>query len=78
MPLYEYLCQDCGSRFDVLRSMREVDAPAQCKSCLGKNTVRQLSVFFSKSASSGQAFGAAPSSGGCAGCSGGSCGTCHH
>jgi putative FmdB family regulatory protein len=76
MPIYEYLCQDCGAQFDMLRSMKDADEPARCKSCLGDHTKRQLSVFFSKSAD--RVASTASSSSGCGGCSGGSCGSCHH
>jgi putative FmdB family regulatory protein len=75
MPIYEYVCKDCGTRFDVLRSMKEADSPARCKNCLGERSTRQLSVFFSKSA---DRVATTTSSSGCAGCGGGSCGSCHH
>ncbi len=75
MPLYEYVCQDCGTRFDVLRSMKDADLPARCKSCHGDHSTRQLSVFFAKS---GEKAVAGTSSGGCGGCSGGSCASCGH
>ncbi len=73
MPLYEYLCQDCGSHFDALRSIKDADAPIHCKKCQGEHTSRQLSVFF---AQSGGKVVAGNSGGGCAGCGGGSCASC--
>lgn len=45
MPIYEYLCQDCGSKFEKL-VRRSADAGEQeCPSC-GKNHLKQeLSTF---------------------------------
>jgi putative FmdB family regulatory protein len=72
MPIYEYVCDDCGERYEriVLNKSTQVTCP-KCES--GKKTV-QLSVFAAPangSKSSGSSGGAAPS-GGC----GSSCG-CH-
>ncbi len=75
MPLYEYLCQECGTRFDTLRSMKDSDKPIGCTHCQSEQTIRQLSVFFAQSG--GKAL-AGTQGGGCAGCSGGSCGSCSH
>jgi putative FmdB family regulatory protein len=32
MPLYEYLCDDCG-RFEMMRRVSERDEPALCPEC---------------------------------------------
>ncbi len=74
MPIYEYLCSDCGVKFDAFRSMKDADEPITCKNCLGKNTKRALSVFFASS--EGRALTSKQK--GCSGCSGGSCSTCGH
>jgi putative FmdB family regulatory protein len=78
MPIYEYVCQDCGARFDILRSMKESDTPAPCNHCSGGHTTRQLSVFFAKSADRGAITTSSSGCSGCSSCSGGSCGSCHH
>ncbi len=75
MPLYEYVCLDCGLRFDALRSIREADDPIPCKSCESDHTSRCLSLFFANSG--GKAIAGA-SGGGCAGCAGGTCASCGH
>jgi putative FmdB family regulatory protein len=72
MPIYEYLCDDCGERYEriVMSKSTKVTCP-KCES--GKKTV-QLSVFAAPangSKSSNSSGGPAPS-GGC----GSSCG-CH-
>lgn len=74
MPIYEYVCQDCGERFELVRSMKDADVSTACKTCQGVNTIRQLSVFFANSGGRVVA-GSTP---GCSSCSGGSCATCGH
>jgi putative FmdB family regulatory protein len=74
VPVYEYVCQDCGSRFDALRPMRDADAPIACHECESEHTSRALSVFFAQS--DGRTV--AGRDGGCASCAGGSCATCRN
>jgi putative FmdB family regulatory protein len=45
MPLYEYYCADCRTKFETLRSMSQADDPIQCKSCQSLRTSRALSLF---------------------------------
>lgn len=33
MPVYEYLCSECGSDYTLLRSMAERDNPSYCPFC---------------------------------------------
>jgi len=73
MPVYEYICEDCGLEFDQLRSMEQADAPVPCEACGGKHTQRKLSVFFAQS--SGKAV-PGTAAGGCSGCAGGNCSAC--
>ena len=76
MPIYEYVCQDCGDKFDVLRSIKDADTPITCQKCTSNATKRAISVF---SAHSGCKIVAGNSSNdGCAGCAGGSCASCGH
>jgi len=74
MPIYEYICKDCGARFEILRSIKDADAIIPCKSCQGSQTQRALSVFF---AQSGSKIVAGGNTSGCAGCSSGSCSSCN-
>ncbi|MBI4201050.1 MAG: zinc ribbon domain-containing protein [Chloroflexi bacterium] len=71
MPIYEYVCPNCESKFEALRPMSD-GREARCPDC-GTESPRVLSVFaaFSKS-SEGQAVPVA--GGGCACAAGGSCG----
>lgn len=74
MPIYEYICNECGERFEILRSIREADSPVSCKRCDSIKTARAVSVFY---AQSGSRIIAGGKYGGCAGCSSGVCSSCH-
>jgi putative FmdB family regulatory protein len=73
MPIYEYVCKDCGYQFETIRMMKDADKQILCKSCLGENTTRAISIFYSKSDGNSVTSG-----GGCGGCGGGSCSSCGH
>ena len=78
MPLYEYYCPRCATKFELLRPMNRIDEPATCPSG-HRATSRTLSVFAStsKGGDSAMDFGdSMPSGGGCA-CGGGGCGCGH-
>jgi putative FmdB family regulatory protein len=74
MPIYEYICKDCGKRFEMIRSIKDADTRIPCKSCHSDHTQRAISVFF---AQSGSQIIAGGSNSGCAGCSSGSCSSCN-
>jgi len=75
MPIYEYLCNDCGDRFELLRPFSRADEAGTCPHCQGKaERIMSCCAVFSKSASG--ASTPLAGSGGCAGCSAGSCTTC--
>ena len=71
MPIYEYICEDCQTRFEkiVLNKQQEI----ACPKCAGKRNAIQLSVF---SAGNGSPAKSSGFSGGSGGCCGGSC-ACH-
>lgn len=73
MPIYEYVCLDCGDRFELIRSMKAADESATCENCESEHTSRLLALF--NAHSSGRVV-AGNHDGGCAGCSGGSCSCC--
>jgi putative FmdB family regulatory protein len=75
MPLYEYVCQDCGHRFELLRLMKDADTPAECLKCKSENIKRKLALFNAKS--EGRVV-VGNGGGSCAGCSSGSCASCGH
>jgi putative FmdB family regulatory protein len=45
MPIYEYICLDCETKFDALRSMSDADAPILCSNCESGQTSRTISLF---------------------------------
>lgn len=74
MPLYEYYCSDCSSRFELLVSHQHADDMV-CMKCHSEKVRRLLSVFAAPRGSS-EDIGSeemAPSMGSC-GCGGGGCG----
>lgn len=44
MPIFEYKCEECGSRFEKLVRNSEAGPPV-CPQCESPKTTRQLSVF---------------------------------
>jgi putative FmdB family regulatory protein len=53
MPLYEYHCRECGHTFEMLRSMKDADADAECPKCHSAEVERQFSTFASGGCSPG-------------------------
>ncbi len=47
MPLYDYLCRECGNTFEKLRSMKDADAGVECPECHSLKVERLLSTFSS-------------------------------
>ena len=76
MPLYEYACPSCATRFEALqRSFRET---ASCPSCGAPGAERLLSTFAMSSGGTGGARDAASAPRSMGGsCCGGGCGCAH-
>ena len=62
MPLFNYICRDCNSRFQLLKGVTAEEAEDKCPECGSSNIKRLMSNF--------------SISGGSAGDSGDSCPTC--
>ena len=45
MPIFEYLCQDCGSKFEKLVRRTADAAELECPSCGQKHLRQELSTF---------------------------------
>lgn len=43
MPIFEYLCKDCGQAFEKI--VPRYDSSADCIHCNSENVEKQLSVF---------------------------------
>lgn len=52
MPVFEYICRECGHRFEKL--VRGSNAP-DCPECHGRRLEKQLSVFAASVKSAGYA-----------------------
>ncbi|MGB9639285.1 MAG: FmdB family zinc ribbon protein [Anaerolineales bacterium] len=53
MPIFEFICSDCGHEFEeLLRSASEI-AQVRCESCDSPNVRKKLSLFASKSNAGG-------------------------
>ncbi len=71
MPIFEYLCKDCGKKFEALVYG---SAQAACPSCHGKKLEQQLSVFAVAAGGSKSAPASEAASLPCGtGCCGGAC-----
>lgn len=51
MPIYEYVCKDCGNEFEEL--IFSVDAPAPCPKCGSADTEKLMSACASRSDTGG-------------------------
>ena len=74
MPLYEYYCSDCKSKFELLVSRQHAD-DVVCMKCQSEKVRRLLSVFASpRTSDEDGSYEEMASSMGSCGCGGGSCG----
>lgn len=77
MPLYEYYCPDCETRFDALRNMSQADDPIACPECNGLQPRRVISLFAAVSRGEGGASHmVAGGNGGCSSCASHACSSC--
>ena len=58
MPIYEYVCERCGNRFELYRGFWQPDDEIECPSCGQTSPERQFSSF---SASNGSSCGSTTS-----------------
>ncbi|MEA3560807.1 MAG: zinc ribbon domain-containing protein [Candidatus Omnitrophota bacterium] len=45
MPIYTYVCKDCGERFDLLIGMTSEKVKLECKKCGGRNIEKTIGSF---------------------------------
>ena len=79
MPIYEYRCEACEGRFELLTSYAERDRAQTCPSCESTRTRPMVSTFAAIGGDSGftSTLPMAPQTRG-GGCCGGSCGCSHN
>jgi len=54
MPIYEYRCQDCGNRFEILQRMGQGAEGLSCPECGEERVEKQYSTFASSTGESGR------------------------
>jgi putative FmdB family regulatory protein len=76
MPIYEYRCESCSGKFELLTRFAERDSAQACPTCESTRTRVLVSSFAFAGGESSESldFGSAEGAGG--GCCGGSCGSC--
>jgi putative FmdB family regulatory protein len=60
MPLYEYICRECGRRFEVLQRVGADATGVVCPSCGACTVSKQFSTFASAVAGGAGTTGAMP------------------
>jgi putative FmdB family regulatory protein len=65
MPIFEYRCDDCGTRFEKLVRRSEDAATLVCPSCGDQRLTQQLSTFSAHAASKPSATPMCASGGPC-------------
>jgi putative FmdB family regulatory protein len=45
MPLYDYVCYECGNTFEKLRRMNDDDREVRCPECGSERIERMISTF---------------------------------
>jgi len=70
MPVYTYLCSNCGSKFDILAGVNSQKEELKCKNCGSKKIKKTLSSFSVGDSKSNISSGPSCSTGGC-------CPTCY-
>jgi len=64
MPLYEYSCKACGTRFEILQRMGSSAQGLACPRCGSPEVAKQFSTFASAGTGQGMPCGA-PSAASC-------------
>lgn len=49
MPIYEYVCVKCGTKFELIQSIGDSEKEIKCPKCGTKGAERVFSVFAKKS-----------------------------
>ncbi len=62
MPIYEFVCTECGKSFeDLVFSLSKIDEVV-CPACGGSQVKKKMSTFASKPAAGASSFSIGPSS----------------
>jgi putative FmdB family regulatory protein len=74
MPLFEFICKDCGKPFEKI--VPRYDSEVDCKHCNSVNVEKQLSVFAVAGSSSSSSAGDFAADAGCGRCGAAQPGMC--
>ena len=78
MPIYEYVCSGCGSKFELLRPLSEASKKASCPQCHNAaDRVISACASFSRN-EAGEIASVAGTGSSCASCGAAHCSTCGH
>jgi len=69
MPIYTYVCKDCGEKFDLLVGVTSKKTELKCNKCSSENIEKTLGSFSVGSSGGGANFSGSS-------CSTGTCPTC--
>ncbi len=47
MPLYEYICTQCGTEFEKILPFSEANSKPECPTCQSRETLKRISLFAS-------------------------------
>lgn len=76
MPIYEYKCTECQTKFELLRSMSQIDEPSECPKCKAP-AERAVTSFLCRSVeASGKPTSVAGTGSSCGSCTSTSCSSC--
>ena len=78
MPIYEYFCPKCESKFELLRSISKSDEDAECPECqsLSKRTITTFVGRVKVDGAGGESTVASAGGSSCTSCSASSCSGC--
>jgi putative FmdB family regulatory protein len=65
MPVFEFICTDCGTPFEELVISTSKIGEVTCPACHGQNIFKKISIFSSQSEGSGSYSFTSASSSGC-------------
>jgi putative FmdB family regulatory protein len=54
VPIYEYRCRKCNTKFELLQRMGATNVGVSCPKCGALKPIKQFSVFTSSAASSSE------------------------
>jgi putative FmdB family regulatory protein len=61
MPIYTFVCKDCGEKSDLLVGVTEEKEELKCKKCGSKNITKEISNFGVGKSSSSSSDSSCPS-----------------